>query len=102
MRPEGTATLKTAADGSVLASSDKPINIDLGHIEAVGIRNLVDVESHEITRVAGMTSHFIRFFGGGEVIFAFNEQGKIIECRGLGVLSMVVNGRELVFSKKPS
>ena len=100
VRPEGTMQLTTSADGSVYTSSDKPVHIDLGHIEAIGIRNLVDVESHEITRVAGMTSHFIRLHGGGEVVLAFNDQGQIIECRGLGVRSTVLNGRELVFSKQ--
>ena len=49
-----------------------------------------------------MTSHFIHFFGGGEVVFAFFDQDKIIDCRGLSVLLTVVNGRELVFAEKPS
>lgn len=102
VRPEGTMQLSTAPDGSVTTSSDKPVYVDLGHIDAIGIRNLVDVESHQITRVAGLTSHYIRLFGGGEVILAFNEQGEIVECSGLGVLSQIVNGRELVFSKKPA
>lgn len=102
IRPEGAMSIKTQSDGTVNAVSDKPVTIDLGTIEAIGIGNLVDVESHDITRVAGITSHFIRLHGGGDVVLAFNEQGKIIQCQGLNVRSTVVNGSELVFSKKLS
>jgi len=94
--------MTTSPDGSVAASSDQSVDLDLGHIDAIGIRKLVDIESHEITRVAGMTSHHIRLYGGGEVILAFNEQGQIINCRGLEVETTILNGREVVFSKKPA
>lgn len=100
IRPEGSLQLQTGADGTLTASSDMPVKIDLGHIDAIGIRHLADIVSHEIKRVAGLTSHFIRLFGGGEIVLAFNEQGNIIECCGSDVLSRVVNGQELIFSKK--
>lgn len=100
MRPEGEMQIKNSADGRLTASSDKPVSIDLGTIEAVGIKNLVDIESHNITRIAGVTSHFIKLFGGGEIVLAFNEQGTILDCRGSNVLTTIENGRSLVFSKK--
>ena len=98
--PEGTVSLNTMPDGSIVASSEKPVRVDMGTIDAIGLRNLADIEAHTITRVAGITSHFIRLFGGGEIVLAFNEKGTIIECKGENVLSNIINGRELVFSKK--
>lgn len=101
IQPDGEMQIKTAPDGTLVASSDEPIRVNLGNIDAIGIHNLADVESHEITRVAGVTSHTIRLFGGGDVVLIFNEQGKIIQCQGTNVISTISNGRELVFAKKP-
>jgi hypothetical protein len=85
--PEGVVKLEIQPDGSMRASSDQPVKMDLGTIRSVGIRNLVHVESHAITRVAGSVSHYVRFFGGGALRFAYNDRGQLIElvCELLSV-----------------
>jgi hypothetical protein len=51
-------------------------------LSKVGIADLTEVESHQITRIAGSTSHVVRFFGGGFVQFAYNSRGELIDLRG--------------------
>lgn len=67
--------LQVAADGTVVATVP-------GAITAIGLENLVDVVSHEITREAGLTLHLIRFRGGGQFRLFFGEDGTLHECGG--------------------
>jgi len=51
-------------------------------LRSVGIRNLVDVASHEVMTIAGSTSHIVRFRDGGFTQFAYNDRGQLIELSG--------------------
>jgi hypothetical protein len=99
MTPEGTIRTQTAPDGSISASSDKPIAIDIEDIKSVGIENLVDVEAHEISRLFNSTSHFVKFFGGGEVRFAYNDAGELLEFKMHHVTITIENGERIVLKR---
>ncbi|MBK8760298.1 MAG: hypothetical protein IPM03_07660 [Sulfuritalea sp.] len=53
--------------------------ISIGRIKAVSIANLLDVETHNIHNIANSVSHFLRFRGGGELRFSYNQSGQILE-----------------------
>jgi hypothetical protein len=76
---DGSATLRTATGGTMQVDKERNVTLDLETITAVGIRDLSEVETHRINRVMGSISHFVRFHGGGEVRFAYNHEGKLIE-----------------------
>ena len=48
-------------------------------IESVGINNLTEVAEHRITTMLGSRSHWVRFTNGGELHFAYNGLGQLIE-----------------------
>lgn len=75
------------------------MHIDLHQIQSVGLDNLCDVQSHTINRIANSTSHVVRFFGGGHVQFAYNDQGQFLELSGQAVnLRLDDNDKRLYFS----
>jgi hypothetical protein len=96
---DGTATVRTAAGAVLDISKNRDVKLDLETIESVGIHNLLEVETHQITRVVGSTSHFVRFHGGGEVSFAYNHQGKLIELSAQACGFSLSNKNELLFRK---
>jgi len=98
-REDGSATVHTPSGGVIDIARDRNVTLDLKTIESVGIHNVIEVETHQITRVAGSTSHFIRFHGGGEVRFAYNHQGKLIELSAENCAFSLSNGNELLFQK---
>jgi hypothetical protein len=100
MKPVGQLLLKVAPDGSISASSNQPISINLGTIKSVGVENLGDIETHGIHRLYNSVSHYIKFFGGGEVKFSFNSAGKILDLCGSEVSVTITNGDRLVFKRK--
>jgi hypothetical protein len=98
-RPDGTVIVHTAAGAVIDIARNRNVKLDLEAIESVGIHNVIEVESHQITRIAGSTSHFIRFHGGGEVRFAYNDQGKLIELSAQHCAFSLSNKNELLFQK---
>ena len=67
-------------------------------ISSVGIANLALVQSHQINRVAGSTSHVLSFVGGGHLCFAYSVQGRLIELSGEGVGIHVGSNHEVIIS----
>ena len=98
-REDGSATVHTPAGSVIDISKDRNVNLDLETIGAVGIHDVIEVETHQITRVMGSTSHFVRFHGGGEVSFAYNHQGKLIELSAKNCAFSLSNKNELLFRK---
>lgn len=98
-REDGSATVQTAAGGVLDIDKDRNVKLDLKTIESVGIHNVIDVETHRISRVLGSTSHFVRFHGGGEVRFAYNDQGALIDLTAENCAFSVSNENELLFRK---
>ena len=83
IKVESTApvTKKDNPDGSASITSEGPVALHIDSIRAVGIENLVEVESHTINRVFNSVSHPVKFHGGGEVRFSYNAKGEILEFR---------------------
>jgi hypothetical protein len=55
------------------------------HLPVIGRVQLFDIGellSHDITRVAGLTSHTLQFIGGGCLHYAYNGRGDLIEFCG--------------------
>jgi hypothetical protein len=98
-RADGTATVHTAAGAVINIAKNRDVKLDLEEIQSVGIYNVIEVETHQITHVAGSTSHFVRFHGGGEVSFAYNHQGKLIELSAKDCGFSLSNKNELLFRK---
>jgi hypothetical protein len=83
----------------IVVDQNRNVKLDLAAIEGVGIHNVIEVESHQINRVLGSTSHYIRFHGGGEVRFAYNDQGKLIELSARDCGFSLTNKNELFFHR---
>jgi hypothetical protein len=98
-RDDGSATVRTTSGGVIDIAMDRNMTLNLETIESVGIHNLIEVETHQINHVAGSTSHFVRFYGGGEVRFAYNHQGKLIELSAENCAFSLSNKNELLFQK---
>lgn len=100
-RDDGTATVRTVGGGVIDVDKDRNVKLELAAIESVGIHNVIEVESHQINRVLGSTSHYVRFHGGGEVRFAYNDQGKLIELSARDCGFSLSNKNELLFHRAP-
>jgi hypothetical protein len=61
------------------------VQIPLDEFRAVRANNLAPVLDHRIARVMGSTSHVLRFVGGGELRYAYNSRGQVIELSSSGV-----------------
>ncbi len=70
---------------------------ELPKLSTVGVHDLSAVAEHDIVRVAGVVSHFVRFNDGGFLRFAFNERGVLLELSGERVrVSMSSSGQMMV------
>jgi len=98
-REDGTATVHAAGGGVIDIAKGGKVDLKLETIESVGILNVMEVETHQITRVAGSTSHFIRFHGDGELSFAYNDLGKLIELSAKNCAFSLSDKNELLFQK---
>ena len=96
--PDGSLSVETAA-GAAITMGDDGISINLEEIKSVGIKNVIDVEVHQINTIVGSRSHYIRFNGGGEVKFAYNQKGQLIEFSGKNVSLNLTPENELLFSQ---
>ena len=100
LNADGTVSISTAAGDVIEIDENGKANVNLKKIEAVGIHNLADVESHNINTIVGSISHYVRFVGGGEVRFVYNAGGKLIELSATGVITTVSHNNEIVFMRK--
>jgi hypothetical protein len=75
--------------GAILELCAGNIAATLPQLKGVGLLNLCEVASHQITRIARSTSHVVRFHGGGYVQFAYNDAGVLIELSGWRISAQV-------------
>jgi hypothetical protein len=99
-RSEGKLEFRDNPDGSKTGTSDKPVSMHIETIRSVGVENLVDIEVHNINNVFGSVSHYIRFFGGGEVRFSYNAKGEILEFTAKHVDAQIRNGESLILKRQ--
>lgn len=57
--------------------------------------DLAHIEHHEIVRVAGLTSHHVRLAGGGELHYAYNTRGDLVEIEISSVFVAISKDRRL-------
>ena len=48
--------------------------VDVSQLSSVGIKNIGNVERHDINTVFGSRSHVVRFVNGGVLQFAYNRK----------------------------
>ncbi len=102
IRSDGQVTNRTNPDGSVSLTSKHPVSLHIESIKSVGIENLVDVETHAINRLFNSVSHYIKFFGGGEVRFSYNAEGEVLEFATTNVDATVFNGDCIILKRRPA
>ena len=101
IQPGSQVTSRSNPDGSVSLSSKQPVSLHIESIKSVGIENLVDVEIHAINRLFNSVSHYIRFFGGGEVRFSYNAKGELLEFAATNVDAHIANGERIILKRRP-
>jgi hypothetical protein len=74
------------------------ISANLAVLRHVGVKNLMEVESHVITDAFGARSHVVKFHGGGFAQFAYNSAGQLIELAGQNVEILINKDGDLTFS----
>lgn len=102
VQSEGRLSNRTNPDGSVTLTSKQPVSLHIDSIQSVGIENLVDVEVHAINRLFNSVSHYIKFFGGGEVRFSYNAEGELLEFTALNVDAFIADGDRLMLRRQAS
>jgi hypothetical protein len=100
IQPEGELTKQVNADGSLSITSKQPVNLHIESIKSVGVENLIDVEVHAINRVFNSVSHYIKFHGGGEVRFAYDANGELLEFTGSNIDAEVHNGERILLKRR--
>jgi hypothetical protein len=97
---DGSAQVRTAGGATIDISNERNVELNIETIQSVGIYDLSEVEGHLINQVLGSTSHLVRFHGGGELRFAYNQQGKLIELSASNCGFVLSNSNELLFRAK--
>jgi hypothetical protein len=100
IQSEDGVDLQKNADGSLTARAKKPVSLNIESIKSVGLENLVHVELHTINRVFNSVSHYVRFYGGGEVRFSYNSQGELLEFTCTNVDAEVRNGERILLKRR--
>jgi hypothetical protein len=98
--PDGTVSVQTSGGVTMTMGAEGGISMDLQKIRSVGIKNVMDVDVHSINTVVGSRSHYIRFLGGGDVKFAYNQAGQLIELSSQNVILTLTPNDELIFSRR--
>ena len=73
------------------------VQILLDESRAVQVDDLAQVLDHRIARIVGSTSQVVRFIGGGELRYAHNSRGQVIELSSSGVRASVSRERVVKF-----
>lgn len=101
VQSSGQVTNRTNPDGSVSLTSKHPVSLHIESIRSVGIENLIDVETHAINVLFGLVSHYVRFFGGGEVRFSYNAEGEVLEFATTNVDAAILDGERIILRRRP-
>jgi len=80
---------KTSTGTTVRQISGDHAHIDFQRIKSIGVKNILDIESHRINTVLNSRSHLIKFSNGGELIFSYNSKGELIDFKAQGIAIFV-------------
>lgn len=96
--PNAVGDINLSIKGDVITiNTNGETTMELSSIKAVGITNLGDVTEHHITTIVGSRSHLVRFANGGELQYAYNAAGQLIDLTFGNLLMRVTNGNEISF-----
>jgi hypothetical protein len=82
---------------AVIEDGSGSSQVSLDEIQAVRVEDLSQVLEHRIARIVGCTSHVIRFIGGGELRYACNHRGQVIELSATGIRGTLSPSRIVTF-----
>lgn len=73
--------------GAHFVRTNARVVAELPMVTSVALANLCEVRSHEVARAASLVSHSVRFVDGGQLRFAYNTRGELVElhCQGVSV-----------------
>ena len=85
--------------GKLHLYSEGRMNVRLSGLRRVDVHGITDLETHQITRAFDSVSHFLRFANGGEVRFAYNAAGALLEFVANDVEVGVIGGDRVVLGQ---
>jgi len=99
-RPDGSVVVHLKSGDHCLENtgSNIPVTVSAAHIESVGIKNLIDVDSHTVHTILNSRSHVVRFNNGGLLKFSYNKEGQLIELSSSNLRCEVSKSSEVIFS----
>ena len=99
MHVEGAPATVVTKDGTTFITSDGDLTVNFSNIMAtVGIKNLTEVTEHQITTILGSRSHLVRFVNGGELRFAYNSLGQLLELSARELIAHMSKGHVITFA----
>jgi hypothetical protein len=75
-------------NGSLSFDNEGNVSVEAVRAPCIGIANLAQVVDYRIAAIAaiaGSISYHVRFHNGGELNYAFNEKGELLELSGKGM-----------------
>lgn len=97
---DGSITVKLP-NGAIIAMRGSDIDMSLPTeitLSAVGIKNLVEVESYTINTIVGSRSHVVRFINGGYLQFTYNNAGQIVDLTAEKLIGQLTQENEMLYS----
>ena len=99
LHPEGAPATVITKGGITFITSDGDLTVDFSNITAtIGIKNLTEVTQHQITTILGSRSHLVRFVNGGELRFAYNSLGQLLELSARDLIARMSKGSAITFA----
>ena len=98
---DGSVSFKTPQGATITTHPDGRVDLNVQHIQNIGIHNIVEVTAHNINHMLGMVSHFVKFRNGGELRFAYNQAGQLIELSFSSLHVNIVDDSKIMFSSTP-
>jgi len=100
---QGPLHINTAMGGiTVEHDGADHVTLNLHCIREVGVSSLAEVLSHDIVTVAGLVSHSVKLINGGQVDFAFNKAGQVVELSGVRAQLHLTTAHSLCIRAMPS
>lgn len=69
-------------DGSVTVDEQGYVAFDLYRAPGIGIADMAEIVDFRIAAIAGSISYHVRFCNGGELNYAFNRKGELLDLWG--------------------
>ena len=99
LHPKGKPAIVFTEGDSTFIRAQGGLHVEIPEIIAsVGISNLTEVTEHQITAILGSRSHLLRFANGGELRYAYNSLGQLIELRSRDLTANIAPGNVITYA----